>query len=136
MYNGGFTTCICFFDVGEPRAVIGFLEGLSGVLRTICRGHEISLWCVSAVLGSFTINLILGGRLVAGTMSVFELCTNVSLGTHVYRKLRSDYDELQLQYDDEVYNGGAWKRDRERLEAKISGITSAVGISIMTSNGL
>ena len=36
------------------------------------------------------------------------------------RKLRSDYDELQLQYDDEVYSGGAWKKDREQLEAEIT----------------
>ena len=41
------------------------------------------------------------------------------------RKLRSDYDELQLQYDDEVYSGGAWKKDGERLEAKIADITNA-----------
>ncbi|KAI5120077.1 hypothetical protein M0805_002638 [Coniferiporia weirii] len=41
------------------------------------------------------------------------------------RKLRSDYDELQLQYDDEVYNGGAWKKEKERLETKISDITNA-----------
>lgn len=41
------------------------------------------------------------------------------------RKLRSDYDGLLLQYDDEVYSGGAWKKDRERLEAKIADITNA-----------
>ncbi|THH09667.1 hypothetical protein EW145_g1839 [Phellinidium pouzarii] len=41
------------------------------------------------------------------------------------RKLRSDYDELQLQYDDEVYNGGAWKNEKERLETKISDLTNA-----------
>ena len=41
------------------------------------------------------------------------------------RKLRSDYDELQLQYDDEVYNGGAWKKERERLETKIADVTNA-----------
>lgn len=41
------------------------------------------------------------------------------------RKLRSDYDELQLQYDDEVFNGGAWKKDKERLETKISDLTNA-----------
>lgn len=41
------------------------------------------------------------------------------------RKLRSDYDDLQLQYDDEVYNGGAWKKEKERLETKISDINNA-----------
>ena len=41
------------------------------------------------------------------------------------RKLRSDYDELQLQYDDEIYNGGAWKKDKERLETKIADLTNA-----------
>ncbi len=41
------------------------------------------------------------------------------------RKIRSDYDELQLRYDDEVYNGGAWKKEKERLETKIQDVTMA-----------
>ncbi|CAL1710675.1 unnamed protein product [Somion occarium] len=41
------------------------------------------------------------------------------------RKMRSDYDELQLRYDDEVYNGGAWKKEKERLETKILDLTKA-----------
>ena len=41
------------------------------------------------------------------------------------RKLRIDYDELQAQYDDEVYNSGAWKNEKERLETKISDLTNA-----------
>ncbi|KAH9942698.1 myosin tail-domain-containing protein [Amylocystis lapponica] len=41
------------------------------------------------------------------------------------RKIRSDHDELLLRYDDEVYNGGSWKKDRERLETKIQDITKA-----------
>ena len=41
------------------------------------------------------------------------------------RKVRNDYEELQLQYDDEVYNGGAWKKEKERLETKISDLTNA-----------
>ncbi|KAI0338330.1 hypothetical protein BDW22DRAFT_704784 [Trametopsis cervina] len=41
------------------------------------------------------------------------------------RKARSDLDDLQLRYDDEVYNGGAWKKERERLETKIQDITKA-----------
>ena len=35
------------------------------------------------------------------------------------RKLRSDYDELQLQYDDEVYSSGGWRKEKERMETKI-----------------
>lgn len=45
------------------------------------------------------------------------------------RKLRSEYDELQLRYDDEVYNGGSWKKDRERLETKIQDLTNAYDAS-------
>jgi myosin protein heavy chain len=41
------------------------------------------------------------------------------------RKLRSDYDELQLRYDDEVYNSGSWKKEKERLETKITDINQA-----------
>ncbi|OCB91229.1 nonmuscle myosin heavy chain b [Sanghuangporus baumii] len=41
------------------------------------------------------------------------------------RNLRSDYDELQIQYDDEVYSGGAWKKEKERLETKIADLTNA-----------
>ena len=41
------------------------------------------------------------------------------------RKIRSDYDELQLRYDEEVYNGGSWKKDKERLETKIQDLTKA-----------
>lgn len=41
------------------------------------------------------------------------------------RKIRSDYDELQLRYDEEVYNGGSWKKDKERLETKIQDLTNA-----------
>ena len=51
------------------------------------------------------------------------------------RKLRSDYYELRLQYDDEVYNGSAWKRDRERLEAKISDITNVNESSAAARSG-
>lgn len=41
------------------------------------------------------------------------------------RKTRSDYDELQLRYDDEVYNGGAWKKEKERLDTKIDDLNKA-----------
>ncbi|KAI0325559.1 hypothetical protein GY45DRAFT_217193 [Cubamyces sp. BRFM 1775] len=46
------------------------------------------------------------------------------------RKLRSEYDELQLRYDDEVYNGGSWKKDKERLETKIQDLTKAYDASV------
>ena len=45
------------------------------------------------------------------------------------RKLRSEYDELQLGYDDEVYNGGSWKKDKEPLETKIQDLTNAYDAS-------
>ncbi|KAL0958896.1 hypothetical protein HGRIS_014214 [Hohenbuehelia grisea] len=41
------------------------------------------------------------------------------------RKLRSESDELQLRFDDEVYNSGGWKKEKERMETKISDITNA-----------
>jgi myosin protein heavy chain len=41
------------------------------------------------------------------------------------RKTRSDLDELQLRYDDEVYNSAAWKKEKERLETKIGDLTAA-----------
>ncbi|CAA7270852.1 unnamed protein product [Cyclocybe aegerita] len=41
------------------------------------------------------------------------------------RKIRSDYDELQLRYDDEVYNSGGWRKERERMETKIKDLERA-----------
>lgn len=41
------------------------------------------------------------------------------------RKVRSDYDDLRLQYDDEVYNGAAWKKEKERFETKIGDLDKA-----------
>lgn len=45
------------------------------------------------------------------------------------RRLRSDYDDLQLRYDDEVYSGGAWKKEKERLETKIGDLTKAYEVA-------
>lgn len=39
--------------------------------------------------------------------------------------MRSDYDALQLKYDDEVYNSGGWKKEKERMETKIKDIELA-----------
>ncbi|KAG8951087.1 hypothetical protein FRC04_006746 [Tulasnella sp. 424] len=41
------------------------------------------------------------------------------------RNLRSEFDDIQLRYDDELYNGGAWKNEKERLEHKIADLTGA-----------
>lgn len=41
------------------------------------------------------------------------------------RKIHSDYDELQLRFDDEVYSGGAWNREKDRMETKIADLTKA-----------
>lgn len=41
------------------------------------------------------------------------------------RKIQSDYDELQLRFDEEVYNGSAWKREKERMDTKIADLTKA-----------
>ncbi|KAK0457669.1 uncharacterized protein EV420DRAFT_1546773 [Desarmillaria tabescens] len=41
------------------------------------------------------------------------------------RNIRSDYDELQLTFDEEVYNSGGWKKEKERMETKIGDITKA-----------
>ncbi|KAF5310181.1 hypothetical protein D9619_010457 [Psilocybe cf. subviscida] len=41
------------------------------------------------------------------------------------RKLRSDYDALQLKYDDEVYSSSGWHKEKERLEAKIVDVERA-----------
>jgi myosin protein heavy chain len=46
------------------------------------------------------------------------------------RTLRSDYDDLQLRYEDEIYSGGAWKKDRERLDTKISDLSGAYETSM------
>lgn len=46
------------------------------------------------------------------------------------RKVRSDYDELQLRYDDEVYNGTAWKKEKERLDTKIDDLNKAYEAAI------
>ncbi|KAJ3985572.1 nonmuscle myosin heavy chain b [Lentinula detonsa] len=45
------------------------------------------------------------------------------------RKIRSDYDELQLRFDDEVYSSGGWRKEKERLETKIHDINKAYDAS-------
>ena len=45
------------------------------------------------------------------------------------RKLKSEHDELQLRYDDEVYSGSAWKAEKGRLEAKVGDLVSAYDAS-------
>jgi myosin heavy chain 9/10/11/14 len=41
------------------------------------------------------------------------------------RKFRSEADELERRYDEEVYSGASWKKEKERLETKISDLTKA-----------
>ena len=41
------------------------------------------------------------------------------------RTMRTERDDLQLRFDDEVYNGGAWKKEKERLETKIGDLNAA-----------
>lgn len=41
------------------------------------------------------------------------------------RKLKSEHDELQLRYDDEVYSGTSWKKEKERLETKVGDLAAA-----------
>jgi myosin protein heavy chain len=41
------------------------------------------------------------------------------------RTLHSDYEELQLRFDNEVYSGSGWKKEKERLETKIGDLSQA-----------
>ncbi|KAG8835466.1 hypothetical protein FRC17_003033 [Serendipita sp. 399] len=47
-------------------------------------------------------------------------------------KMRSELDEIQLRYDDEVYAGTSWKKEKERMSTKILDLTSAYESSKMT----
>jgi len=46
------------------------------------------------------------------------------------RKLRADYSELEVRYDNEEYNGRAWKKEKERMETKIQDVTKAYESSV------
>jgi myosin protein heavy chain len=46
-------------------------------------------------------------------------------------KIRSELDELQLRYDDEVYAGSSWKKEKERMNTKILDLTAAYESSKM-----
>ncbi|KAF8629720.1 hypothetical protein AX15_003315 [Amanita polypyramis BW_CC] len=50
---------------------------------------------------------------------------NISRLREDNRNLRSDYDGLQLRYDDEVYDSGGWKKEKERMEMKITDLAKA-----------
>lgn len=39
--------------------------------------------------------------------------------------MRSEQDELQLRFDDEVYASSSWKMDKERMDSKIMDLTAA-----------
>ena len=44
-------------------------------------------------------------------------------------KMRSELDELQLRYDDELYAGESWKKEKGRLTNKITDLQSAYDAS-------
>ena len=39
--------------------------------------------------------------------------------------VRSELDDLQLRYDDELYSSENWKKEKDRLDARISTLTEA-----------
>jgi myosin protein heavy chain len=52
-------------------------------------------------------------------------CDGMSRLREDNRKKRSDYDELQLRYDNEVYNSSGWKKEKEQMETQIRDINKA-----------
>ncbi|PVF93303.1 hypothetical protein CPB86DRAFT_715748 [Serendipita vermifera] len=46
-------------------------------------------------------------------------------------KMRSEFDGLQLRYDDEVYAGSSWKKEKERMNTKILDLIAAYESSKM-----
>lgn len=63
--------------------------------------------------------------LKSGIVELQSQRDNLSRLREENRKIRSDYDALQLKFDDEVYNSGGWKKEKERMETKISDIERA-----------
>jgi len=45
------------------------------------------------------------------------------------RQLRSDFNNLQVAYDDEVYNSSGWRSERERLEVRFADLEKAYAAS-------
>ncbi|KAH8915441.1 hypothetical protein BT69DRAFT_1230091 [Atractiella rhizophila] len=41
------------------------------------------------------------------------------------RKLKNDYEALQSRYDDDIFNMGGWKKEKERMEAKMTDLNRA-----------
>ena len=54
-----------------------------------------------------------------------HLRDNISNLREENHKMRSELDELQLRYDDELYAGSSWKKDKERMSTKILDLTGA-----------
>jgi myosin protein heavy chain len=73
---------------------------------------------------------LLVSRLILVPIELQSQRDSISKLREELRKARSDNDELSLRYDDEVYNGAAWKKERERLETKIADLSRAYDSSI------
>ena len=56
---------------------------------------------------------------------VDRLAREAGNGGSLDKLQRQSYDELQLQYDDEVFNNGGWKKEKERLKTKIADLEKA-----------
>lgn len=65
-------------------------------------------------------------RIKVGTVLELQLQRDsLSRTREENRKLRSDFDALQISYDDEVYNSSGWRKEKEHLETKISDLEKA-----------
>ncbi|CAG7850212.1 Myosin heavy chain, non-muscle AltName: Full=Myosin II; AltName: Full=Non-muscle MHC; AltName: Full=Zipper protein [Serendipita indica DSM 11827] len=60
-----------------------------------------------------------------------HLRDNISHLREENHKMRSELDELQLRYDDEQYSSSGWKKEKERMSAKIMDLTGAYESSKM-----
>jgi len=54
-----------------------------------------------------------------------HLRDNISNLREENHKMRSELDELQLLYDDELFASSSWKKDKERMNTKILDLTGA-----------
>lgn len=51
-----------------------------------------------------------------------DIISNIRQENHT---VRTELDELQLRYDDELYASTSWKKDKERLSTKVLDLTAA-----------
>jgi myosin protein heavy chain len=69
--------------------------------------------------------ILLASTLISSSTELQSQRESISRLREDLRKARSNNDELSLRYDDEVYNGATWKKERERLETKIADLSRA-----------